>query len=299
MQKVSALSIDHHLLEKIKEMTGSYAVLHSHFDHAINFLYEDEMLTIVSESIDNAVSTMRISEEAFNNFFLKPAQKIFFTEKGIQVNEDWMIDWKEAEIWIGKRIEFPISSSLLVNNLSFAKEMLKEQNKPTWAHPKVENKWRENNNFEQMMESLLYEETEKVFEAIANLPIKAKQLNETKLFGLGKGLTPSGDDILTGICFVSATQNYPIDLSVQREKWKEIAKNKTNPISATAIYHASQGSGRESMHDFLEALLFSKKPKVVLKKLEKVLAIGSSSGSEIAWGMIRTVEVANRTTEKY
>ncbi|MDN6194010.1 MAG: DUF2877 domain-containing protein [Alkalibacterium gilvum] len=299
MQKVSALSIDNELLKKIEKSNGSAAVLHSYFKHAVNYLHGDEMLAIVSAPIDNAVSTIRVSKENFDKFFLNPSKNIYFTDLGLQINEDWVIDWEETEKWQEEKAIYPKDTRLLAENISLVKENLRKQSKPSWAHEKAVNKNIGSNTFEQAMNRLLYMETEKMFKAIENTPKKVNQLNETKLFGLGKGLTPSGDDILTGTCFVSTIENFPINLSEQQKLWKKTAKEKTNLISATAIYQACHGRGRESMHEFLKAVLFSTEPEVVLNKLEKVLAIGSSSGSEIAWGMIRTIESANKLTHNY
>ena len=69
-----------------------------------------------------------------------------------------------------------------------------------------------------------------MFKAIENTPKKVNQLNETKLFGLGKGLTPSGDDILTGTCFVSTIENFPINLSEQQKLSKKTEKLKKKQI---------------------------------------------------------------------
>lgn len=297
MQKLAALSIDDHLKKQLKEMTGSSARLHSQFKRTVNYLYQDEMFTIAADSLDNAVLTMRISAVDFEECFSNPPKEIYFGEEGIQVGGYWLIEWREAKGWFAKRLAFPVHSDLLAENLILVKRILKEKNQPTWAHPTAVDKKESTNRFEQMMEKMLYEETEKAFEAIASQPISWKQLNESKLFGLGRGLTPSGDDILTGISFVAALPNFPIHLKGQTRRWSELAKKKTNRISSTAIYQASKGASRESVHEFLESLFYSENSDLLMTKLEKVLAIGSSSGSEIIWGMIRTIEIANQGIE--
>lgn len=288
MESIAALSVDENLWTMAKGIADTPFVLHSHFNRTINYLYKGRMLTLASESIDNATDTVRLSKKAFQMYFQVVPQEVILSKKGIQVDKQCLIEWDGAELWRGEQPVFPSETSILARNIELVKQSLMEQKKPVWAH--LDNEGSEK-SVNDVMQELIYQESQKLFEALRDFPNKNKQLEETKLFGLGVGLTPSGDDVLTGVSFVSSMPNYPIDLSQQHKKWNKRAEQKTNKISETAIYQATKGQGRESMHVFLKALFSSQDKKELLESLEHVLAIGSSSGSEIVWGMIQAAEI--------
>ena len=114
-------------LKKLKNRMEVLLFLHSYFKHAVNYLHGDEMLAIVSAPIDNAVSTIRVSKENFDKFFLNPSKNIYFTDLGLQINEDWVIDWEETEKWQREKVIYPKDTRLLAENISLVKENLRKQ----------------------------------------------------------------------------------------------------------------------------------------------------------------------------
>jgi Protein of unknown function (DUF2877) len=87
------------------------------------------------------------------------------------------------------------------------------------------------------------------------------------LGGLGPGLTPAGDDVLGGLLLVASALGYP--------RLDEI-EVRTNEISAAYLSWAARGQGIEAAHDVLVGRDGA---------LDRLLAIGASSGAAIAYGI--------------
>lgn len=111
------------------------------------------------------------------------------------------------------------------------------------------------------------------------------------LLGFGPGLTPSGDDILLGLSAALAVENAPgASLCHFRRAVTEQAARATNLISAAGIREAARGRMRASIAAFVRALLHED-CESARRRLQQVLEIGSSSGADIAWGIVLGMEV--------
>lgn len=113
----------------------------------------------------------------------------------------------------------------------------------------------------------------------------------TSLIGLGPGLTPSGDDFLVGLFVVFHLEGSPC------QGWLDggagllaAAAARTNAISQAALAEAAKGRVRQSIVDLLAALLDGS-PEATGRALQRVLAIGASSGADIAAGLLAGLEL--------
>ncbi len=104
--------------------------------------------------------------------------------------------------------------------------------------------------------------------------------NGESLLGLGKGLTPAGDDILTG--YLAAGRRLGLDLSRHRDMPYK-AFTATGSLSATAIYFAARGRVQQRLEAVISALASSSEELVA--PAEALMAVGSSSGSDMLLGV--------------
>ena len=107
--------------------------------------------------------------------------------------------------------------------------------------------------------------------------------------GSGTGLTPSGDDFITGL--LAALYIYEnitgISSLKKRQKIYEIAKGE-NYISNTFLYYAAKGFFFERFKNFVISLfLLDEKEISINTKL--VLSIGNTSGADIITGFLMTL----------
>jgi hypothetical protein len=114
----------------------------------------------------------------------------------------------------------------------------------------------------------------------------------TSLLGLGPGLTPSGDDFLVGLFAVLNLEDAPgHGLLGGGAAVLDDAARSTHAISLAALRHAVRGRVPEPVVAFIEQLTVGGSRERVLDALRRVLALGSTSGADIAAGVVAGFQV--------
>lgn len=112
-----------------------------------------------------------------------------------------------------------------------------------------------------------------------------------RLMGLGEGLTPSGDDILTGFGFLAAQPGMRLNRMLPALTAGVAAhESRTTLLSATTIRAALSARGRHSMHDLVAALQ-ARDPHALEDAAARILAIGHSSGADLLTGIRLALEI--------
>lgn len=111
----------------------------------------------------------------------------------------------------------------------------------------------------------------------------------SSLVGLGLGLTPTGDDVLTGAAFVASHLRGPLDL-VHRAVIDVVETGATNDISTTAMRCALRGRAVQPIED-LYAWLCGADTHTLNRLVTDVLAIGHTSGADLALGLLTAVRL--------
>lgn len=102
------------------------------------------------------------------------------------------------------------------------------------------------------------------------------------LLGFGLGLTPTGDDVLTGIlAVISYLDRMNCNL--------EVLKDKTNPLSWTSIYLAGEGRPSLCLRRVVEETMYGSE-KSIVKEASILLSKGSTSGTDILYGMVQAAD---------
>ncbi|MGB7800940.1 DUF2877 domain-containing protein [Buttiauxella sp.] len=141
------------------------------------------------------------------------------------------------------------------------------------------------NIFYQEMSRLLQWHRKKLILALQDGNLCAIENEMTSLLGLGIGLTPTGDDYLSGlsaVLFISghpARQYRPLFISVLAR-----AKNKTTLLSAITLREAIDQRFRESIHNFIYHVLNGEQQHIQ-QFINEIKKIGSSSGCDMLCGM--------------
>lgn len=100
--------------------------------------------------------------------------------------------------------------------------------------------------------------------------------NLDKLLGLGVGLTPSGDDYIVG--YMAGYYSQYKGILSQFNTLSILAKEKTNEISASYIFNASNRFFKQEILDVVNNLDNE-------YYIEQLIKIGSSSGQDILYGI--------------
>jgi hypothetical protein len=109
-----------------------------------------------------------------------------------------------------------------------------------------------------------------------------------RLLGLGEGLTPSGDDALTGLLLVAAQPGTHLTAALVHLR-RAVARHarRTTLLSVTTLRAAAAGRSRQSLHDLLAGLAAGK-PEAFIGR---VLAIGHTSGADMLRGIALALAV--------
>lgn len=100
------------------------------------------------------------------------------------------------------------------------------------------------------------------------------------LLGRGKGLTPSGDDIVAGYAFVL----WMAGIAILDARLREEARRKTTATSATLLHMLSFGETGQALFDVWRAVSEKDLPHLD-RALARVLEIGHTSGGDTIFGI--------------
>jgi len=118
----------------------------------------------------------------------------------------------------------------------------------------------------------------------------------TRLLGSGPGLTPSGDDVLTG--FLAGAAAFGLDSGPLRETVAVLAPARTTALSAALLWHAARGECIDELAG-LAAVLTSRRPGAPERAgpvVSRLLSVGHTSGAALALGLVTAAESALRAT---
>lgn len=133
--------------------------------------------------------------------------------------------------------------------------------------------------------------------ALAADDVHAFAARAPALLGLGPGLTPSGDDFIGGAMFALAL----VPRSCWAPKMRSLratigaaARQATNPISAALLADLMAGAAYRPLHEWLDAL-DSGDVRSARCAFAAVLALGASSGADIASGLLLALATHSTT----
>ena len=110
------------------------------------------------------------------------------------------------------------------------------------------------------------------------------------LIGLGSGLTPSGDDLLTGYlaglwCTVGSESERAQFIADLGKTIIQLS-SKTNDISRTYLYHAAQGQVSSRLANLIEAISRGENPERLSETAEVAMKVGHTSGMDAVTGLL-------------
>lgn len=278
--KLSVYEGDYAFLKQLQ--AGWRGVVHSCFRNVINISpeFEGPLYTLMVKNLEAAPGGIRLNTESFEPIVQgTPAM----SSSGILKVGTWNIDFRHAKTY---RLS---SRTFYWNRLSsdrIAALMYRIRSKPYIT---------ENTDYSRAVAQLLDERLATVRVALGETPDNFLSVAK-QLLGFGYGLTPTGDDYLTGLLLVVTLPGSP--LSKFRSVIPELlalAKVKTNEISQTELYHAARGTGRKVLLDFIEMCMYGGNE---LEALNRLLSVGQTSGRDLALGVLTGFEVIDEMEEK-
>lgn len=282
-----AKSGDAEFIQRI-EQSSFNGIVHSIFNKTINLkcLNDGELYTIASTKIDNGPNTLLIDINSFSEVELALNDKVNAANKVLSITDQLAITVERAEKWESNLPDYPDCIGKLIANLVKMKQYIHSQGKTGGMKSETASK----NIFEKEMSRLLNERSRALVHELSNNRVSNALQSAAGLIGLGPGLTPSGDDFLVGFISTLHLPNCPCHVFKELgEQIVNLAMPLTNEISYIALKKASIGRVRESLIHLLDSLVNGTENEL-LQSLKNVLEIGSSSGTDIAFGIVSGIE---------
>ena len=301
-----------HISSNIKDLLENehHGTVHSVFNRVVNVVFGEQLITVTDESVGVVPSGIRVvkgNSNGFNDGLIHQGTKVVSdSEKLIFVEDDLEIGYQNAQPISSKQTLELISGD---QNSNSSELILREMKKlgdelapveglcPLWHYVDVIL----GNDEENSMDSSSLLPMASVGLRAATIMVKGLKTGDEdvfmegvkKLVGLGAGLTPSGDDIITGI-------SGAIALLSERENIEDkmylinmipgIARNATNRIAYNYIQGAVKGEITGLLAQYISILTSG--PISQLENTSKSLfSIGGTSGAELALGAFLGVTI--------
>ncbi|CQR47300.1 hypothetical protein BN1058_01609 [Paraliobacillus sp. PM-2] len=275
--------LKHYLSSKKKdELVGE---VHSVFDRVINIHTEteDRLISVASKDIVQSPDMMKTTNDVnFKawNVSLKQSKKVFLIGNYQLSVGEHIIDFEKAisrRVKIEKLSYSPNKFGKVIDKIDMFLALDGKQAGILNAYQYLFNQQKANVNSKLTIHQRALMDCLILFQRSYD----PKQLKG--FIGLGIGLTPSGDDFLTGLLTVlQAYDGYPIsEIMSERQAWLDLIKSRTTTVSYYMLKHCLQGSTNEGLRQII-----IKAENVSKKDMEQVLSIGSTSGTDMLVGVV-------------
>lgn len=258
--------------------------MHSTFNNITNFINEYKNIISIAHN-DNYLSPNSI---LISDLSHKKVQSIIINVESIKINN---LTFKKNKLktydsTIKSIIEDPVK---ILNTVeSFIMKNISELNSLSLAFlidPKFEN------NFKTSFQKAYVKYIRTAWEEI-----KTGKLIQgvKKIKGSGLGLTPGGDDLITGMLYaLILIEKIKIsDTTKIRQSIYEAAAGK-NDISRTMLYHANKGAYFKQFKELQNALI--NKNNETIYYLKNLIAVGETSGSDMLVGFLLSLKYFNKS----
>lgn len=257
------------------------ATVHSLFERVINLQAAGgELFAIAAAGVDDAPSTV-VADGPLVLPGVAPGDPVAAGENSIAIAGRVELALAGARAWRAVLPAYPAHDARLRRNLARVREALARHRPPGAS---VSALGRE-------LDRLLGHRRDLLCSALAAGERDAACRHGRAMLGLGHGLTPSGDDFLAGLMVVLHLPGGPgVALRGVGLQIVDGAERRTSAISVAMLRAASEGRVRECAIVLLRELVVGD-PEGVDGALARVLAIGSTSGSDMAGGIVAAFDV--------
>ncbi len=262
--------------------------VHSTFKRTINIhcVEDGELYTIASRQIDNGPNTLVIHSDSLEELNIDLNDPVVVKNTELLISNKLTIPIDRTKLWESILPEFPTNAEKAKKNLMRMKEYIDFHGKAGGMKKNIAAQ----SLYGTEMSKMLEERTRLLLHELLKIRMANGLHHAVSLIGLGPGLTPSGDDFLVGLFTMMNVRESPL-YSHQSfcTEVVEKAKTLTNEISYMALKKASVGKVRESIIQLVNSVFYGEE-RDLNPSLNKVLNIGSSSGTDIALGLVCGLE---------
>lgn len=274
-----AISADAELLRRIGR--GFRGRVHSAFERTVNVEVEDgELVTLACRSADDAPDTVVVDIEGLGGVGIECGDPVHAGAGALRAGP-FEVRLDGVSSWSGALPVFPRDDATLRANLCSIEARIS----PAARGSRMRGRRNLTDRFADEARAALDQRAAMLRASLLRADLGASRAWAAAMIGLGPGLTPSGDDFLVGLFAtlnIALSPCYP--LRAICGEVVEFARSSTNAISVAALANAARGRVRESIGALARELIDGT-PARLGDALDRVLAIGATSGAEIVAGL--------------
>jgi hypothetical protein len=277
--EVEALSMGWRLIPPEESRTLRIGKIHSRFSGAINILFSDGMLaSIVNADVSPGPFNIVVGLPKaliLGALELTEGQDVYLSPDNLIVG-DLRIDIGSAPVY---RSRHGFADSLLEpfeieDNISRLIDMVLAEGRAVKS---------------DFFKGEIYSRVDLLLKGVLERDAVLIESAAGSLVGMGRGLTPSADDILSGfmLAYYLFSENLKGDLVGAKRDNSIIASlsDQTTLLSSRYLREAALGNGTETAVSLVEKLLTSRKAGEVESATRLMLLVGATSGTEGALGI--------------
>jgi len=282
--------------------------IHSQFENATNLEMEDGFIfNLLPEKISPNPRSLILPESEWEVYRYHPpsvGEEVLLKQKRLEISDRGLnVEFGGAKSWspLPSLPGRPLRISEIRLNLDVLERTLCASMRHDGEERPFEERLRDvfealeykalSENSRKIFRNRMSTASEELFFHIANGEFLNALKGVDKLIGLGPGLTPSGDDLLTGVMGSGVFYSLAFP-AISREVEclnSEIAARafkRTTVFGQMMLSDASRGEVVQSLGGLLQTLLCGKEAGSLFRKARRVMAIGESSGKDILAGVI-------------
>jgi hypothetical protein len=307
-RSISALSVSPAVLEALKPNTTGE--VHSVFERTFNILVDRKLVGISRSDIPRNPINMITDIPAgvtVQSLGVEKSMPVVIEENRLTVEDVLEISLGGASLWIPRtEVENPLAPDLVWRNFELAKRAAMKVQVGDGLAPLLR-RVDDISNEEWPKIGGLNDVSKKVLPPLSSLieGVKKGDMGKVKdavgkLIGLGPGLTPCADDLLSGfsssLWWVSHSFGKSIGY-VESISGEIVAQSeRTNMLSRQLLEHAAKGENDERAEKLLAALLGESSPEIELL-VRRVMEIGETSGIDMMIGILLGTELGLEMVE--
>ncbi|MFE7211577.1 DUF2877 domain-containing protein [Streptomyces sp. NPDC057611] len=286
-----ALSIDAELAARLRPDPLA-ARVDSIFGRTVNLLTcDNELITLCARVLDDAPWSIRVDLAEWSAWRLTVGDPVTLAADAITLGEPatYSVTLDKPDAWYAESIELGLGTQELLARARVLAELLYEHGVAggmrTPRGPV--------NVFDAEIGARLRRGRNALERAVRAGDIPGMASAITQLLGLGPGLTPAGDDFLTGVALLAAQPGSHLSAYVEAVHGVlDRHPDRTTPLSRITLREALRGRARQSLLDLLHRLLVpdgrdAAQPAEHLRvPVCRVLGIGHTSGTDLLSGLL-------------
>lgn len=287
---VRALSLDAALNERLH--SGSiHGQVHSVFERVTNVISRDEhLVALCARTCDDAPWTVRVDVADWSDYRFAPGDTIEIARDGIAFRGEveLQVVFNGPSTWDARSVPLEADATTLAARIRVLTAMLEARGvrggalaPSTHVDP-----------FAAAVAARLSDKVDAIARAEVAGDSEAVAEAVEGMLGLGPGLTPAGDDVLTGLALVAAQAGSRVAI-LPRVLADALAKRPdcTTLLSRVTLQEALRGRARQMLVDLLERLSLcdleaGASAHSLRSSVEGVLGIGHTSGTDILSGIL-------------